>query len=85
LPVGTPKPTIKWIKIAADIKTNIEIGSILIREVNAADEHRSDDYRVVYITVDGKAILVCRGQSNESAVVDSGVLASMISLKCGSR
>jgi hypothetical protein len=58
------------IKIAADIKSNIEIGSILVREVDAADEHRSDDYRVVYITVDGKAILVSRGQSNESAVVD---------------
>ena len=53
------------IKITADIKTNIEVGSILVREVDAAD-----DYRVVYITVDGKAILVSRGQSNESAVVD---------------
>ena len=58
------------IKITADINSNIEVGSILVREVDAADEHRSDDYRVVYITVDGKAILVSRGQSNESAVVD---------------
>jgi hypothetical protein len=32
------------IKIAADIKSNIEVGSILVREVDAADEHRSDDY-----------------------------------------
>jgi hypothetical protein len=46
------------------------VGSILVREVDAADEHRSDDYRVVYITVDGKAILVSRGHSNESAIVD---------------
>jgi hypothetical protein len=30
------------IKITADIKSNIEIGSILVREVDAADEHRSD-------------------------------------------
>jgi hypothetical protein len=58
------------IRITADVKSNIEVGSILVREVDAADEHRSDDYRVVYITVDGKAILVSRGQSNESAVVD---------------
>ena len=53
------------IRITADVKSNIEVGSILVREVDAGD-----DYRVVYITVDGKAILVCRQQSNESAVVD---------------
>ena len=58
------------IKITADINSNIEVGSILVREVDAADEHRSDDYRVVYITVDGKAILVSRQQSNESAIID---------------
>ena len=58
------------IKITADIKSNIEVGSILVREVDAADEHRSDDYRVVHITLYGKAILVSRQQPNESAVVD---------------
>ena len=58
------------IRVTSEVKSNIEVGSILVREVDAADEHRSDDYRVVYITVDGKAILVSRGQSNESAVVD---------------
>jgi hypothetical protein len=54
------------IKITAEIKSNIEVGSILVREVVAADEHRSDDYRVVYITVDGKAILVSRGRKQFS-------------------
>jgi hypothetical protein len=53
------------IKITADIKSNIEIGSILVRDLEAGD-----DYRVVYITVDGKAILVSRQQSNESAIID---------------
>jgi hypothetical protein len=40
------------------------VGSTLVRDLEAGD-----DYRVVYITADNKAILVSKQQSNETAVL----------------
>ncbi|SSC08519.1 hypothetical protein [bacterium endosymbiont of Bathymodiolus sp. 5 South] len=53
------------IRVATEVKSNIEVGSILVREVDTTYK-----YRVVYITVDHKAILVSKHQSNETAIID---------------
>jgi hypothetical protein len=53
------------IKVATEIKSNVEVGSILVREVDTTYK-----YRVVYVTVDHKAILVSKHQSNETAIID---------------
>jgi hypothetical protein len=53
------------IKVATEIQSNIEIGSILVREIDITYK-----YRVVYITVDHKAILVSKHQSDTTAIID---------------
>ena len=53
------------IRVTTEVKSNIQVGSILVRDLEAGD-----DYRVVYITADNKAILVSRQQPNETAIID---------------
>jgi hypothetical protein len=45
--------------------TNIEVGSTVAREIDT-----SQLYRVVYITVDFKAVLVSKNSSDTSAIID---------------
>ena len=56
---------IEQIKATTEIKTNIEVGSTLAREVDT-----SLHYRVVYITSDYKAILVSKNSPDTSAIID---------------
>jgi hypothetical protein len=53
------------IRVTTEVKSNIEVGSTLVKEFDV-----THDYRVVYITVDNKAILVSKQQSNETAIID---------------
>jgi hypothetical protein len=53
------------IRVATEVKSNIEIGNILVREIDITYK-----YRVVYITVDNKAILVSKHQSDTTAIID---------------
>jgi hypothetical protein len=48
------------VKATTEIKTNIEVGSTVVREVDT-----SLKYRVVYITVDYKAILVSKNSADK--------------------
>ena len=53
------------VKATTEIKTNIEVGSTVAREIDT-----SQLYRVVYITVDFKAVLVSKNSSDISAIID---------------
>ena len=52
------------IRVTSEVKSNVEVGSILVRDF---DTYK---YRVVYITVDHKAILVSKHQSDTTAIID---------------
>jgi hypothetical protein len=53
------------IKARVQLKINVEVGSILVREVDT-----SIKYRVVYISSDGKAVLVSQRHADTSAIID---------------
>ena len=53
------------VKATTEIKSNIEVGSTVVREIDT-----SLKYRVVYITVDYKAILVSKNSADTSAIID---------------
>ena len=59
------KMKIEQIKATTEIKTNIEVGSTVAREIDT-----SQLYKVVYITVDFKAVLVSKNSSDASAIID---------------
>ena len=61
---GEIKMNTEKIRVTTEVKSNVEVGSILVRDFD------SYKYRVVYITVDNKAILVSKQQSNETAIID---------------
>ena len=53
------------VKSTKEIKSNIEVGTILIREINP-----SIKYRVVYISKDNEAILVSQQHADTTAIID---------------
>ena len=53
------------VKAITEIKTNIEVGSTVTRELDT-----SQHYRVIYITSDYKAILVSKNSPDTSAIID---------------
>jgi hypothetical protein len=53
------------IKITHEIKSNVEVGSLVARRVDSGHK-----YRVAYITTDSKAILVSQYRVDTSAILD---------------
>ena len=53
------------IRVTTEVKSNVEVGSVLVKGFDVTHH-----YRAVYITVDNKAILVSKQQSNETAIID---------------
>jgi hypothetical protein len=57
------------VKAKTEIKSNIEVGSILVQESNTTIK-----YRVVYISIDNNAVLVSQHHADTTALIDlSGV------------
>ena len=53
------------IKASVQLKSNVDVGSVVVREFDM-----STKYRVVYISLDGKAVLVSQRHADTSAIID---------------